>query len=182
METDTPLYPRIADGFSRALRGVQADQWTRPTPCTDWTVRELVVHVIETHRRVRAIVVPRSEPVEVTDEELLGAWVEATNAILDAIADPELATTKVQTRSGEQPFSSLVAGLLSVDTLCHTWDLARATNQDEALDSDAVRAAHEFLAPIDDVVRVPGGFAPAIEPASDATDQTRFLNFAGRAV
>jgi uncharacterized protein (TIGR03086 family) len=92
------------------------------------------------------------------------------------------ANTTVGGMFGEQPFESLVARLLCSDTLIHTWDLARATGQDERLDPGAVARSEAFLAPIDEAIRRPGGFAPKIEPPADADEQTRFLNFCGRAV
>jgi hypothetical protein len=64
----------------------------------------------------------------------------------------------------------------------HTWDLARATSQDEALDPGAVSRADEFLLAVDEAIRVPGGFATKVTPLPDADDQTRFLDFCGRAV
>jgi uncharacterized protein (TIGR03086 family) len=176
-------YKRVADGYDRILRGVHADQWGLPTPCSDWNVRQLAVHVVETHRRVYSIVDPDGTPSDLGDEDdVIGAWELATSAILSALADSQRAGQLVQTRSGEQPFSYLADGLLSIDTLCHTWDLARATAQNEELDADVVAALHETLLPMDDAIRVPGGFAPKIESADDASEQTKFLNFAGREV
>ena len=46
---------------------------------------------------------------------------------------------------GEQPFESLVGRLLCADTLIHTWDLARATGQPEALDPGGVAKAADVL-------------------------------------
>jgi uncharacterized protein (TIGR03086 family) len=83
---------------------------------------------------------------------------------------------------GEQSFESLVSRLLCADTLIHTWDLARATGQNEDLDPVAVQQAMEFLTPIDDAIRRPGGFGPKIEPPAGADPQTSLLNFVGRAV
>jgi hypothetical protein len=60
-------------------------------------------------------------------------------------------------------------------------DLARATGQDDQLDPDAVQRAMEFLEPLDDAIRRPGGFAAKIDPPKGANTQTRFLNFGGRA-
>jgi hypothetical protein len=39
----------------------------------------------------------------------------------------------------------------------------------------------EFLTPIDDAKRGPGRFATKLDPAPDADEQTRPLNFSGRA-
>ena len=81
---------------------------------------------------------------------------------------------------GEQPFESLVGRLLCTDTLIHTWDLARATGQDDRLDERAVEKALEFLTPIDEAIRRPGGFAPKLSPPPGADVQARLIAFAGR--
>lgn len=175
-------YRSVADGFSTRLVGVGGDQWSRPTPCADWTVRDLAAHVITTHRRVLCAL-DGGEPAAVdAGADLAVAWRQASQSIADAIADETKANTTVGGMFGEQPFESLVARLLCSDTLIHTWDLARATGQDERLDPGAVARSEAFLAPIDEAIRRPGGFAPKIEPPADADEQTRFLNFCGRAV
>jgi hypothetical protein len=69
-----------------------------------------------------------------------------------------------------------------IDTLCHTWDLARAVNASESLDEAAVAIAYEKLKEMGDAIRVPGGFKDAITPLPSADFQTQFLNFTGRAV
>jgi len=175
-------YGVIADGFAHRLQGVGPTQWDAETPCSDWNTRELVVHVIRTHRQVRSSL-DGSEAQEVEgDGDLGGQWNAARDAIGSALADDEAANTTVGGMFGEQPFESLVGRLLCADTLIHTWDLARATNQDEHLDGDAVQKSYEFLLPIDDAIRRPGGFAAKIEPPDDADEQTKLLNFAGRAL
>ena len=37
------------DAFGEKVRAVPADRWTAPTPCTDWSVRDLVNHVTGEH-------------------------------------------------------------------------------------------------------------------------------------
>jgi uncharacterized protein (TIGR03086 family) len=173
-------YQRVADGFGRRLGGVTTEAWGLPTPCTDWTVRQLVTHVVDTHRRVLATL-PGGEFVAVgADEPLDVAFAEAAAAVSAALADPARATTVVGGLFGEQPFEKLVGRLLCADTLVHTWDLARATGQDEVLDAGAVADASRFLTPIDEAIRRPGGFAPKVEPAPGADTQTELLNFCGR--
>jgi uncharacterized protein (TIGR03086 family) len=175
-------YAIVADGFTVRISGVPPERWDAPSPCTEWAARDLVAHVINTHWRVLAAL-DASDPVVVQpDDDLAAAWPSANEAIRTALADPVRAATTVGGMFGTQPFESLVGRLLCADTLIHTWDLARATGQDESLDSGAVEQAMEFLAPIDEAIRRPGGFAPKIVPASDADAQTRLLSFAGRTV
>jgi hypothetical protein len=79
------------------------------------------------------------------------------------------------------PFEQLVGTLLSADTLIHTWDLARGAGLDENLDARSVAAVLAFMMPNDELLRVPGGFGPALEPPAGADEQVRLLCFAGRA-
>lgn len=173
-------YPVVAEGFTRTLAVVTDAQWGLPTPCEDWNVRDLVDHVVATHGRVYAMLGPGADEVDTADESPRAAWEGARGRMLAALSDPELAQRPVRARNGEQPFAALVGGLLTFDTLCHTWDLSRAIGADETLDPAAVAYAHEQLGPLSDALRVPGGFGPAVEPAADADPQTRFLNFVGR--
>ena len=173
-------YGRIADGFSRRLAGVDAEQWSAATPCTDWTVRDLVGHVVRTTNAVYGNIEGTTPPDVDAEADLAVQWQRARAAVAGALADPARAETTVGGMFGEQPFESLVSRLLCADTLVHTWDLARATGQDEVLDTEGTRRALEFLTPIDDAIRRPGGFGPKVTSVADADDQTRLLHFCGR--
>ena len=176
----TDRYRRVADGFSSRLDGIAPLQWAALTPCTDWTVRDLVGHVIGTHRAVYGNLSGEAALGVDTAGDLGAQWRAARAAIAGALDDPAQAGTVVGGMFGEQPFESLVSRLLCTDTLVHTWDLARATGQDETLDPGATASASEFLTPIDEAIRRPGGFAPKLTSPPDADEQTRFLNFCGR--
>jgi hypothetical protein len=39
------LYRRACDEFDARVQAIRPDQWDAPTPCSDWTVRDLVNHV-----------------------------------------------------------------------------------------------------------------------------------------
>jgi uncharacterized protein (TIGR03086 family) len=175
-------YGRIADGFTTRIDGVPDDRWSSPSPCTDWAARDVAAHVIGTHGRVLATL-DETEPGEVdADGDLGEQWAVVRGELESALDDPARASRTVSGMFGEQPFSSLVGRLVCADTLIHTWDLARATGQDERLDPEGVSTALVFLQPIDEAIRRPGGFAAKIEPPADADEQTRLLNFCGRSV
>jgi uncharacterized protein (TIGR03086 family) len=174
-------YRAIADGFQAGLFGVSSSGWSSVSPCDGWTARAVAVHVIDTHRRVRAALGDVS--FEEVDPEfaITAEWTSATEAIGAALMDESLASKTVGGMFGEQPFASLVGRLLRADTLIHTWDLARATDQDDRLDEGGAERALAFLTPIDDAIRRPGGFAPKLNPPPGADAQARLLAFAGRA-
>ncbi len=176
-------YSAIADNFEDRLLGITAEKWSAQSPCADWATRDVVVHVINVHRRVRASLDGTTpDEVKLDSPDLLSNWRDARESISSSLADTQLAGKTIGGMFGEQPFESLVSRLLCADTLVHAWDIARATGQDEKLNPNAITKAFEFLLPLDESIRRPGGFAPKIEPAPDSDEQTRFLNFCGRSV
>jgi uncharacterized protein (TIGR03086 family) len=148
------------------------------TPCEDWDIQALVAHVVNTHWRVSRTTGQEAN----VQQDWVDQWESASSAIKQALADPVRSHEVTKGMFGEQSFSDLVGQLLCSDTLYHTWDLARASGQDEQLDPDAVAKALEFLTPLDEAIRRPGGFGPKVSSAPNADIQTRFLNFGGRVV
>jgi uncharacterized protein (TIGR03086 family) len=173
-------YARIASGFDARVAGLAGDAWSAPTPCSEWIVRDVVGHVVSVHRQVAAGLDASAPPPPVTDPDLVGAWRAATAEITAALADPERASASVSGRFAPMPLEDLIGRLLCSDTLVHTWDVARATDQDEALDPAGVKYAFTMLLPADDAIRGPGSFGPKIEPPPGADEQTQFLCFLGR--
>jgi uncharacterized protein (TIGR03086 family) len=175
-------YARIAAGFGDRVRRISHDAWTQPTPCARWTVREVVGHVVSVHRHVVAGLDASAPPPPATDADLAAAWTAATAEVVAALGDPERAAAPVTGRFAPMPLEDLVGRLLCSDTIVHTWDVARATGQDERLDPAGVSYAFTMLLPADEAIRGPGSFGPKIEPPTAADEQTRFLCFLGRAV
>ena len=173
-------YSRIAAGFGARVAGVDADAWSTPTPCTEWTVRDLVGHVVTVHRHVAAGLDATALPPPATDPDLVAAWHAATTDVAAALADPERASAPVTGRFAPMPLEELIGRLLCIDTVVHTWDLARATAQDEHLDPAAVTIAFDGIRPADEMIRGAGGYGPKIDPPAGADEQIRFLYFLGR--
>ena len=182
-------YARVADGFGARVAGFDGkptlagkDIWAAPTPCREWTVRDVVGHVVTVHRHVAAGLDATALPPPATDADLAAAWRAATEAVRSVLADPARAAAPVSGRFAPMPLEELIGRLLCIDTVVHTWDLARATGQDETLDARAVTIAFEGIRPADEAIRGAGGYGPKIEPSPEADEQTRFLNFLGRRV
>jgi uncharacterized protein (TIGR03086 family) len=181
MSEDADRYARVSSGFTVRLQGVGPEQWTLPTPCEEWTVRDLVAHVVDTQRRVLGLLGGSVSPAD-PDGDRLAQWGEASTALLDAVRDPARADTEVQAFAGLTRFGELVGGLACSDTVVHTWDLARATGQPETLDAGAVEHCAGVIAGFGEAMRRPGGFGPPLDCPADADAQSKFLRFAGRAV
>jgi uncharacterized protein (TIGR03086 family) len=177
----------VAAGFEGRVDGIGARAWGAPSPCDGWTVRDVVAHAVIVHRRVLARLyggeVPDIEPPPPLPGEDLSAELRTVvAAVQEAVDDPERAMRQVDSIIGRLSFADLVGTLLCVDILLHTWDVARATGQDERLDPAAVASAMEFLLPRDEELRVPGEFGPRLDPPVGADEQARLISFSGRAL
>ena len=172
-------YSRLADGFTARVQGVPPGAWTNPSPCSDWTAHDVVAHLVEVTRGMLTRLTGGDPTPPDTGEDLAAAWLVESDAVKAGLAS-DRAGTPVKGLGGEQPWQDLIGTVLCADTLILTWDLARATGQDERLDPAGVEAAHAFLTPNDEMLRGPGAFAPKIEPPADADPQTRLLCFVGR--
>ena len=173
-------YTNIADGFTARIEAVPPGAWGKQSPCSDWTAHEVAAHVVDTTRRLLTRLSGGDPTPPDTGEDLAAAWKVESDAVKAALADPERAKTEVKGMGGTQPFEELVSGVMCADTIIHTWDLARATGQDERLDPAGVKAARAFLEPNDAMLRGSGSFGAKIDPAEGADEQTSFLNFVGR--
>jgi uncharacterized protein (TIGR03086 family) len=81
---------------------------------------------------------------------------------------------------GEVPLDRAVAMFYTTDVFIHTWDLARATGQDERLDPDRCALILEGMVPMEEAMRSSGHYGPGVEVPDDADAQTRMLDFIGR--
>jgi uncharacterized protein (TIGR03086 family) len=174
-------YRILADDFGARIKGVTEEGWDNQSPCTEWKARDVAAHVIGVHRHFLAGLDGTDEPSG-DPGDLVAAWEAARADIEEALSDPDRATAIVESPFGQMPFEALVGRLLSVDTLVHTWDLARATGQDETINEEFSSHALSGLAPLDGMIRGPGMFEPAIDPPLGASSQVQLLSFLGRRV
>jgi uncharacterized protein (TIGR03086 family) len=168
-------YEEVAGGFTARLDAVTDDQWTNPTPCTDWNVRQLVEHVIDVQRAI-----PEGLGMPITDgSDLQATWEAVRDGAMAVLRKPGALEQTMPGRSGEVPVEMSV-GIRLGDLLVHTWDLARATGGDERLDADTAAIVLERLKPNDEVLRSSGTFGSKVDPPAGADAAVELLCFTGR--
>ncbi len=180
MTEPSDRYRANAAGFDARVVAVPADRWENQSPCEDWTARDVVRHVIDTSGMFLGFVDQKLPPAPSVDEDPVAAWRSARDAIQRALDDPMVAQKEYEGMFGTSTFEQSVHNILACDALVHTWDLARATGLDENLPEKASQEVLEALEPLDDKMRVPGGFGDKIEPPPNADAETRLLCFLGR--
>jgi uncharacterized protein (TIGR03086 family) len=168
-------YGEAAARFTARLDAVGDDQWSNPTPCTDWDVRQLVDHVIDIQRQI-----PEGLGTSVNDgADAQERWTGVREAALAAIRQPGVLDRTMPGRSGEVPVEMALIPRLS-DLIVHTWDLARATGGDERLDPDTAAIVLERLKPNDEILRSTGTFGPKVDAPPGADAGVELLCFTGR--
>jgi len=120
-------------------------------------------------------------PAPSVQEDPVAAWESVQETLASALADPAVAAQIVETPFSTQSLAQTVDMIVTGDVFTHTWDLARATGQDDALDPVQLQLMIAGIGTIpEEAMRADGMFGPAIEVSADADDQTRFLAYFGR--
>ncbi len=167
--------------FGRAVAAIT--DWGAPTPDDEWSVRQLVLHVVQEQQWVpqllAGLTIPQAKrQLAHMSDDLRAEWrfysLAATTAWEEADADALVSlsydTVTVREYLREQ----------TSDVTIHAWDLARATGADETLDETLVEAVWSVFEPQQDTLAASGLFAAPVELGDDAPLQSRLLAITGR--
>ena len=178
------LHRRTVEIWAERLRAVEADTWDRPTPCTDWSVRDLVNHVVGEDAWTVPLMNGRTiEDVgDSLDGDLLGddpigtgtrSAAEAVTSVAERLPAGEPVHLSYGEESGEEYVRQLAA-----DHLVHAWDLAAATGGDRSLDPELVGEVATWFAEREQMYRDGGAIGPRVDASGDP--QTELLAASGR--
>jgi uncharacterized protein (TIGR03086 family) len=173
------LYRAATDRAIAVADAVRPDQLGSPTPCTEWTVQQLIDHLVGGTEYLLSATTG-GEPAQRLHTTAADLRVGVAD-VLKALTIPgALERTCTSPLGFEWPVSQAVAGTF-MDVLIHTWDLTRATGQDDKLDPDLVDACTAmFLPEMPERGRDAGIIGPAVEVDDDASPQDRLLAAMGR--
>jgi uncharacterized protein (TIGR03086 family) len=173
------LYRRATARALQVVAAVEPDQLGGPTPCAEWTVQGLIDHLTGGTEYLLAALAGRPPvPPEGTGST---DYREGVDAVLAGLAEPGARARTCPSPLGfEWSIEQAVAGTF-MDVLVHTWDLARATGQDEHLEPVLVEACVAmFLPDMPERGREVGIVGPAVEVGPDGSPQEVLLGAMGR--
>ena len=168
------LYRRSVEDWVAMVERAPAD-WSGPTPCDDWTVHDLVNHVVGEDRWTRPLVEGQTiaDVGDSLDGDLLGddpvaAAGEAAENAVAAVAERLPQGGKVHLSYGEEDLGEYLRQLVA-DHLIHGWDLAAATGQDRTLDPEVTAEVAAWFRDREAIYRSAGMVAerPPSAPSSD---------------
>jgi uncharacterized protein (TIGR03086 family) len=166
------------------IDGIRDDQWSAPTPCTEWTVRDLIGHLVGMNRVFTALL--RDQPLpqrgdHPLGDDPLGAFRDTSTALRAAFEQPGTLERAIVGPLGSATGASRLHWRIS-DLIVHAWDLAQATGQPLDLPTDLVEQVLAFVG--DELPRQSRArrFDPAQDVAADAPAIDRLIAFSGRPV
>jgi len=180
------LYRRAVSSFGDIVHEVAPEQWSAPTPCAGWDVRQLVNHVAGEN----AWALPLLDGLTIADVgtsldgDLLGgdpasAWDGLAAAAVLKVAEDGVLDRIVHVSFGDIPAGEYLSQV-TVDHVIHGWDLAQGINAPRALDPELVAFAYDFLEPQVDQWRAAGAFGEPVDVPDDAPLQERLIALTGR--
>ena len=172
--------------FDARVRQIGDHQWQAATPDEDWTVRDLVNHLVGEDLWA-PLLLAGSTIAEVGDRfdgDVLGpdpraAWTAASAAAVQAAEDEGAMDRIVHLSFGDFPGSEYTLQLFA-DHLIHAWDLARAIGADERLHPGLVASCASWFDSAEDAYRGAGAIAARPPVPSDADAQVVLLARFGR--
>jgi uncharacterized protein (TIGR03086 family) len=187
-QTPLDLDPAVQE-LKALIDGTKDDAFDRQTPCPDWTVGDLVDHVVgltwaftQTARKSGGVGVG-GPPPQPSAANLRPGWRDQLPGQLDdlvaAWGDP--AAYEGMAQAGGVTMPAMALGVVALGELTvHGWDLARATGQPFVGDPAAVKAITRLMsrrtlgAPSD------GPFGPPVAVPAEASPLNQAIGLSGR--
>jgi uncharacterized protein (TIGR03086 family) len=185
--TDDPLsrFEAAAAQAERVVAAVRVDQLADPTPCTAWTVRDVINHLTTGNLMFAAIVSDGPRPDRSADhlgDDHVAAFGDSVTRLSEAFAKHDVLANTYATPMGEGPGALLVSMRFN-ELMVHSWDVAKATGQSTDLDPELAEAS---LASFQAAPFLPRGEGKPFQESQpvppDATAADRLAAFMGRRV
>lgn len=179
------LMPAALERFGERVHQVPVSRWDASTPCTQWSVRDLVNHVAG--EQMWAPHLLRGETIEevgdrydgdVLGREPVATWDEAAAGALQAWRTLAREGLEVHTSAGLMPVEEY-AEQMHLDLVVHGWDLARGAGLDTHIPVEAAEHVLAYAEPLVEAYAGSGIFGQPVHVDSDSPAD-RLLGLLGR--
>ena len=181
--TDTSTLESVLSKTAAVVAGVRPEQGELRTPCDDYTVDQLVHHIVSWVKVFANAGAGDPQPEDPEAQATTDPSIEFEQAAAKAVAGYSRLDddAPVTLSSGSMPAAASVA-MMTGEYLAHGWDLAQATGQPvEYTDAEAEVARAGLMPLLSPEYRGKGmPFGDIIDVPDDAPGVDKFLGFAGR--
>lgn len=195
MATDDHLiehFLAVQHAFGDRVHAITEDQWQRATPDTDWTVADLVSHLVDEHRWAAPLLHGldldtagkvahggRDLPVDGgVGANIAELWDEAAAASADAFTGDGALERRVELSRGATPVAQYIREMI-FDLVLHAWDLGVAIGFEGPLPDAVVESVYGQAKAIGDLT-ASGLFAAPVPVPDDAPTIDKLVGLTGR--
>jgi uncharacterized protein (TIGR03086 family) len=169
----------LARLFADTADRVSPEQLDHPTPCSKYTVGQLLAHLggvfPDSERAARKLAVPTTAEAP-TAPAAVG---ESARRAAAAWGEPDAYEGTTEFGPGEIP-AGFAAAITLQELALHGWDLARGIGSDYPLSDASAEAVLGVVEQLAEQVRATGGYGPAVAVPADAPVFERALAASGR--
>jgi uncharacterized protein (TIGR03086 family) len=182
------MFRDAQDEFTKRVTKISPEQWAAPTPAEEWTVTDLVSHLVDEHLWMPPLIeghgLAESEKIvesvrRSSSDQPAEAWEAAALGSRRAVTEPGALERQVQLSHGPTPAADYVSEMI-FDLTVHAWDLGTAIGVRDPLPDDLVQHSLRVLESWGDTSAMGGAFKPPVSVPDDAPLQTRLIALTGR--
>lgn len=186
MDETAERFMQAAEVFGDHVLAVPDDRWNDPTPCSEWTVHDLVNHVV--NEQLWAAPLMEGQTIadvgSAFDGDLLGsdpgtAWSNAVAKSRAAFGADGAMERTVHLSYGDETAANYT-DQMTLDALVHGWDLARAIGVNDVMPPNLVAWALGGVEANLDMLTGSGLFGTPGKITDDMDSQARLLSLLGR--
>jgi uncharacterized protein (TIGR03086 family) len=144
MDEQPQIFLAAQRAFTDRVHAVTDAQWSSPTPNSEWSVADLVDHLIDEHRWFPPLM--HGHDLEAAGKVVEGAragadpdrsavWDEVAVASSDAVMEPDALDRTVVLSRGDTAAGDYVTEM-TMDLIVHAWDLGAAIGYGDPLSDD----------------------------------------------
>lgn len=165
--------------LSLLLGAVPAEAWANPSPCTEWTARDVVVHMIDTQRN---LLTEHGHDLGPTPDltDLATGFRDHAERVLSLMSSDEVTDAAYDGFFGPTTVGATLEQFYVWDMLVHRWDIARATGGNEVLTPEELDRIEAGADTFGSALHMDGICGPAVPVPADADRQTLLLARLGR--
>ncbi len=184
--TGNPLvqFDRTAAVAEGVIAATKSDQFDDPSPCTAWSVRQVINHMVAGNLRTLGTVAGQARPAPPEDrlgDDPLGAFRASVRELRAAVLVEGALDRTIPTPVGERPGTFLLL-IRGAEMALHAWDIAKATGQSTDLDPELSEQLLGVFRGVLPAEREGSSFGPEQVAPPDTTAADRLAAYAGRAV
>lgn len=179
--TISALLAAAADRAVPVVRGVRDDQLEAPTPCADYTVRDLLNHLFHIVIGFTVRAAKQEFDFRTAPDHLQPGWRDRFPEVAARLVRAWAAPGAEEGTSGPLNMPAATVGRLALlDLTIHPWDLARATGQEFTPDEAGVRQLEPHVAQTAPMARQRNVFGEPVTVPASASPFARLLGRTGR--